>query len=168
MCYPCSPFAAARGPKRRLTRTRAPNSQAADPDDLSPPFDHTFYKIAMSEPLPDPCFAIISDLSLQKQCALDIFSGFLEAVAEKTKRVGGVTESIGGGYWNTKFKNSTFVAMSDILVESGLVVSEAEANAIVIPPFACRGLLPTVNKNAKTKKLSEKGNTEGEPKSGEP
>jgi len=162
------PFAVTCGSEWSLTRTRAPKSQVADPDDPSLPFDHTFYKIAMSEPLPNPCFAIMSSQSLQKQCALEIFSGFLEAVAEKTERVGGVTKSIGGGYWNTRFKNSTFTAISGILVESGLVTSEIEANAIVIPPFACRGLLPTVNKNAKTKKSPEKGKPEGEPKSGEP
>ena len=111
------------------------------------------------------------------QCALEILSGFMNAVASEIQSLGGITElkpasgassaqgfnvleftdrSGSGGamhledyykYDGDRWTNSVLLSFSQIMVDTGLVSNLTEANAIVIPPFARRGLLPTEEGN---------------------
>jgi hypothetical protein len=89
------------------------------------------------------CLYFISNLSLETQCALEILSGLIQALADSTESLGKLT-------WPDEFDAHPDEAehgckllhsMSKALVASGLVPNIVEANAIIIPPFARRGLL---------------------------
>lgn len=80
---------------------------------------------------------------LPNQCALDIFSGFIDAIADFTKKIGGSTQREDGNHKETAgITNFVLHEIAEILVDYGLVNGYIEAYAIVIPPFARRGLLP--------------------------
>lgn len=117
--------------------------------------------------------AILSHHAMPTQCALEMLSGFMNAVASEVQSLGGRTsfEAVDDAslaqandvfefadirchnepmtlgvyyeYDGDRWTNSVLLSFSRILVETGLVRNLEEANAIVIPPFAKRGLLPT-------------------------
>jgi hypothetical protein len=89
------------------------------------------------------CLYFVSNLSVKTQCALEIFSGCIQALAESTESLGKLT-------WPGDFDAHPDEAaygcrllhrLSQALVSSELVPNIVEANAIIIPPFARRGLL---------------------------
>lgn len=135
-----------------------------------------------SEPdleLREDCIAILSHHTMATQCALEMLSGFMNAVASEVQSLGGRTEfetasnallaegfdvfqfaykichnevmppEIDYEYDGSRWMNSVLLSFSRILVDTGLVRSLEEANAIVIPPFAKRGLLPTEEGNVR-------------------
>lgn len=135
-----------------------------------------------SEPdleLREDCIAILSHHTMATQCALEMLSGFMNAVASEVQSLGGRTEfetasnallaegfdvfqfadkichnevmppEIYYEYDGSRWTNSVLLSFSRILVDTGLVRSLEEANAIVIPPFAKRGLLPTEEGNVR-------------------
>jgi hypothetical protein len=85
--------------------------------------------------------------------ALEIFSGFVGAVARATKEIKGVTHSSSPVKLNlntskahaelrSKMTTNILKRISKSLVESGIVNLEKEADAVVIPPFSIYDLLP--------------------------
>ena len=96
----------------------------------------------------DPTYlATTLKLTLRQHCALELLSGFLNALADQVKAIGGETRGISRENKDPQGRarrfNTILGEISDILVEEALVSNVEEANAIVIPPFAWRGLLPT-------------------------
>jgi hypothetical protein len=95
------------------------------------------------------CVAVGLELSLQQHCALELYSGFIDAIASKVREIGHQTEfrrAEGDSLaQNPAARRSNFVLdrISQFLVEEGLVNNMKEAKAVVIPSFAQRGLLPT-------------------------
>ncbi|USP78311.1 uncharacterized protein yc1106_05585 [Curvularia clavata] len=93
----------------------------------------------------------IKDRRLQKY-AVEIFSGFMNSLTESIETVGGSTKIVGTFSIQSPYRddrdasvkeNSVLMSFSQALVDSGLVKKIWEAKALIIPPFANRGLLPT-------------------------
>jgi hypothetical protein len=112
----------------------------------------------------EECIAIVSIHSMATQCALEIFSGFMSALTRQIESLGGNTAHVPASacvrnmkvfdvpgrhdeadveYNGERWTNSLLVEAAQILVDTGLVSCTEEANAVIIPPFARRGLLPT-------------------------
>lgn len=108
--------------------------------------------------------SIVSAESKAKQCALELFSGFMGGIVDNVKALGGETSyvpapqrirrlhvhevpernsGLDSSYDGERWTNSVLLSVSRVLVDTGLASSIEEANAVVIPPFARRGLLPT-------------------------
>jgi hypothetical protein len=89
------------------------------------------------------CLYFVSKLSLETQCALVIFSGLIQALAESTESLGKLTLPEVSGAHPDEAAHGCYLlyCMSRDLVASGLVSNIVEANAIIIPPFARRRLL---------------------------
>jgi hypothetical protein len=83
----------------------------------------------------------VSNLSLATQCALEIFSGLIQALADSTKSLGELTTFEEIAPEDATSGSKLLYDMSKVLVSSGLVPNIEEANAIIIPPFARRRLL---------------------------
>ena len=112
----------------------------------------------------EECIAIVSKHSMATQCALEIFSGFMGALTMQVEALGGNTTHVQASvcvrnmkvfdvpgrhdeadveYNGERWTNSLLLEAAQVLVDTGLVNSTEEANAVIIPPFAKRGLLPT-------------------------
>jgi hypothetical protein len=89
------------------------------------------------------CLYFSSNLSLETQCALEILSGLVQALAESTESLGELTspEDIDADPEKASHGCELLHRMSQALVVFELVPNIIEANAIIIPPFARRRLL---------------------------
>jgi hypothetical protein len=89
------------------------------------------------------CLYFVSNLSLETQCALEIFSGLVQAMADSITSLGELTspEEIAANPDKAVHGSDLLHSMSKALVASKLVPNIEEANAIIVPPFARRGLL---------------------------
>lgn len=93
-----------------------------------------------------PYLAVISNHDMATQCALELFSGFMEPIASHISRVGlnftdrGIPNSA-DVLPTLRWSNSVLNSIAQTLVNSGVVKSIEEANIVIIPPFARRGLL---------------------------
>ncbi|KAF1998489.1 hypothetical protein P154DRAFT_247937 [Amniculicola lignicola CBS 123094] len=102
---------------------------------------------APADNLSGTCLAITSDLPLPNQCALELFSGFWNAAAEKITQLGHTPDESSGSAKSTSLGTfsvaSGFIeSISQILLDARLVTTLEEAKVIIVPPLARRGLLP--------------------------
>jgi hypothetical protein len=86
--------------------------------------------------------SVISNGSLEKNCALELFASFMLALTSTIARVKGETEVVVDQEGRLHRTNTTFSMMASAVVSSGLASDEAEALTVIIPAFAARGLLP--------------------------
>lgn len=91
----------------------------------------------------NPCFFTSSKLPLKNQCALEIFSGLIDTFAQSLSDKN--TQSVSAAettQCTVRASQDLLINLAQVLVKSDLVNSTEEANAIIIPPFATRDLLP--------------------------
>ncbi|KAF2011218.1 hypothetical protein BU24DRAFT_495443 [Aaosphaeria arxii CBS 175.79] len=97
----------------------------------------------------NPTYLIsLSSLPIESQCALEIYSGFINSIASQVEHIDGHMSATTDEFANTNlgsseiWVNSVMLSLAQVLVDSGLVPNIEEANIVVIPPFARRRLLP--------------------------
>ncbi|KAF2279077.1 uncharacterized protein EI97DRAFT_431291 [Westerdykella ornata] len=111
-----------------------------------------------TEAIQAECCAVVSENEMPVQCALELFSGFLESIASQITQIGGDTYDFSSEFAQTSepknrrdiryrypgklMANTVLLSISQSLVDAGIVDCIEEANTVVIPPFARRGLLP--------------------------
>jgi hypothetical protein len=128
------------------------NGSPIDEEDIiwhknNPPTDREAFTWNLTQRTASPgerCVAVRLNLTLQQQCALELYSGFIDALASKIQALGGETSSI--SYHIEKkprWENQVLNNISKIFLDEGLVDDIRVVNAIIIPPFARRRLLPT-------------------------
>ena len=87
--------------------------------------------------------AVLSRSSLERNCALELFTLFMLSLTSQISQVKGLTTRTTGSK-GEKWSNITITEMAKAVVQTGLAEGEAEALTLVVPAFAARGLLPTV------------------------
>ena len=86
--------------------------------------------------------AILSNSSMEQNCALELFTLFMLSLTSQVSQVSGRTTKIlgpSGEIW----MNETISEMASAVVQFGLAEDQAEALTLVVPAFGARGLLPT-------------------------
>ncbi|KAH7397437.1 hypothetical protein BKA66DRAFT_241867 [Pyrenochaeta sp. MPI-SDFR-AT-0127] len=93
--------------------------------------------------LSDQYVAVDLPYTLPTQCALEIFSGFMTAVAKETTHLHKLELDVSqpDDRMSTRHCHGFLRAVSQVLVEVGIVNDIRDANTVVIPPFARKGLL---------------------------
>ncbi|RYP70138.1 hypothetical protein DL771_005650 [Monosporascus sp. 5C6A] len=93
-----------------------------------------------------------ADISLAMQCAQELFSLFMLAIASETESVRGKTIELpmsargtepGSGFTYRHWENSVFRMIADEVVSGGLARDVTEAYTLIIPAFAKYDVLPT-------------------------
>ena len=86
--------------------------------------------------------AVSSGSSLERNCALELFTLFMLSLTSQITQVKGRTTS-NTGLNGEEWYNDIISEMASAVVQTGLAESQAEALTLVVPAFAARGLLPT-------------------------
>jgi hypothetical protein len=91
--------------------------------------------------------AVISNNSLARLCAQEIFSSFMLQIVATIKGLIGYTRRrtpLRGDHAGTlRWRHSTLAKLAAIVCDSKLVADEEEAYMLVVPAFHAYGLLPT-------------------------
>jgi len=87
------------------------------------------------------------ETTLASQCALELFSYFIDALAARIERVGGHTiygkaTSMPNGSEMPCWENSVFKSIAEECVSTGLAHNVDEAYTVIIPAFLKRDLVP--------------------------
>lgn len=87
-------------------------------------------------------FAVISDVSLEKNCALEFFQIFMLSLTTKIQHLGGKTTAVRTQGREDHWQNDILSELASTLTESELANDEAEALTLIVPAFAAHNLLP--------------------------
>jgi hypothetical protein len=84
------------------------------------------------------------ETTIANQCALELFSYFMDAVAARIDKLGGrtVISQKDPGRNETYWSNSVLQSIANECVAVGLAHDVNEANTVIIPAFVKHGLLP--------------------------
>lgn len=95
----------------------------------------------------DACVLTRPGTTLAEQCALELFSYFMEEIASRIEKIGGQTETVlndPSSDRSIRHANSVFDSIARICLKAGLAHDIQEALAVIIPAFFKHGLLPEV------------------------
>lgn len=87
--------------------------------------------------------AVLSGSSLERNCALELFTLFMLSLTGQISQVKGRTTHT-AGLGDEKWTNDVISEMASALLQTGLAEHHAEALTLVVPAFAAKALLPTV------------------------
>jgi hypothetical protein len=84
------------------------------------------------------------DTTIPGQCALELYSCFIEAIAARIENVGGRTVLVRELAESEvqSWRNSVFASIADECVSAGLAYDVDEAYTVIIPAFRKHNLLP--------------------------